>query len=85
MEQFESLTIHKAREFHTFLLDELKSNDILRLDMKNVNAIDASCVQLLIACKKSCNEQNKSLQLLNISDELVDVFSILGADLFLEV
>jgi anti-anti-sigma regulatory factor len=85
MEGFEELNIQKVRAFHSYLKELLSSSDDIVIDLQNVSNIDASCIQLLIACKKSCIEKNKTLTIENLSDDLYENFALIGADIFLEV
>lgn len=85
MSEFEELNIKKARDFHSYLLDLASTNDEIKIDMSNIKSIDASCIQLLISCKKSCEKQNKRFVIENISEEVLDSFTLIGADLYLGV
>jgi len=67
------LTIYDVESLHKQLLEELK-NDSLIIDMKNVNKLDATIVQLLISTQKSFQESSKSFKITNINDELLEVF-----------
>jgi len=66
------LTIYDVESLHKQLLEELK-NDSLIIDMKNVNKLDATIVQLLISTQKSFQESSKSFKIININDELLEV------------
>jgi len=85
MKDMENLNIQNVRAFHSYLSHEIKNNDSIVIDMKDVLSIDASCIQLLISCKKSCLAQDKSFAIENLSDDLYDTFALIGADIFLEV
>lgn len=85
MEQFSELSIQKAREFHAYLLTLLASNENIEIDMQSVTAIDASCIQLLISCKNSAIQQKKEFSIINLNEDLEELFALLGADLYLGV
>lgn len=79
------LTISQIRKIYQTILDEFNSNEKLSIDLKNVDEIDLSGLQLLVSLKKSCHKQNKEFSIHNLKDELLYSFELSGLDSHLEV
>lgn len=47
------LTIFEAEQFHADLLALHRQEGVLRIDLGEVNAMDSSCVQLMVAATRS--------------------------------
>lgn len=83
--QGDKLTIRELKSTYNELLNVFEKNQSLEIDFKNIDEIDMGGIQLLISLKKTCNEQNKELKLLNIKDELLFAFEISSTDSILEI
>jgi len=81
----DKLTISKIRDIYKELQEEFDLSNHIIVDLKNVDEIDLSGLQLLISLKKSCELENKKLELLNIKDSLMHSFELSGTDSVLEV
>lgn len=68
-------SIEKAKE----LLNQIPNDFfIYNLDFQNVEDIDTSGLQLLIAWKKKLESENKSLHLINHSNKLISLLDFFG-------
>ncbi len=83
--QNERFTINNIRDIYEDIKNEFKSSDNIKIDFENVDEIDLSGLQLLVSLKKSCEKEDKKLQLINIKDELLYSFELSGTDQVLEV
>jgi anti-anti-sigma factor len=81
----EKLTIHTIRDIYKEIQDEFLSNDKIKISFENVDEIDLSGLQLLVSLKKSCDNEKKQLQLINIKEELLFSFELSGIDQVLGV
>ena len=72
----DKLTISKIRDIYKELQEEFDLSNHIIVDLKNVDEIDLSGLQLLISLKKSCELENKKLELLNIKDSLMHSLSL---------
>lgn len=72
-----SFTLYEVEEIKEEFIKEL-SKDKLCIDFENITKIDMSAIQLLISLKKSCEEKNKSFEIKNIKEEILDCFNITG-------
>jgi len=69
----DELNIYDVESFHRDLLQEFKNPEVL-IDMKNVNKIDISIIQLFISLHKSSQDSSKKFVLQNVNDELRFIF-----------
>jgi anti-anti-sigma factor len=83
--QTDSFTINQIRTIYQTLLDEFNSSSKLLIDLRNVDEIDLSGLQLLVSLKKSCLEKNKEFYIKNLKEELLYSFELSGLDSYLEV
>lgn len=70
--EYEKLTIYEVEKLHKDLVQWCDQNntDKLILDFTNVHKIDLAGIQLLLSAKKSCEELQKSLILINVKSEV---------------
>ena len=80
----EELNIYEVESFHQELLQEF-ANEKMIIDMKNVNKVDMSVIQLLVSAQKSCEESSKKFELQNVNDEVVQILKKSACDFLLEV
>jgi len=66
------LNIYDVEDLQKQLLNELKK-DSITIDMKNVQKIDATIVQLFISTQKTLKESSKDFKLTNLNDELIEI------------
>lgn len=80
-----ALVIHTIGELHeqlTNLLDEENGNQIV-LDGQDLQDIDASGIQMLVALQKTCTVLNKELKIIGIPESIGRLLRISGADFIL--
>ncbi len=68
----EELNIYEVEKLHQVLL-ELFKEDAVIIDLQNVRKLDMSVIQLFVAMKKSCEENSKKFELLNINPEVLEI------------
>ena len=64
------LTIQKASDVREQLLNALRQNDHLVIDMKNIREYDLTFLQLLIALRKSVDESGKTLTVVTGNNQM---------------
>ncbi len=70
------LTIQNAEAVKAGLLDALGRGKAMTLDLANISELDSAGVQLLYYAKKMAEAEQLSLQLLNHSPAVVEVFEL---------
>jgi len=85
--KFESanFTIYEVEDLKEQLLNELNSQNEIKIDFINIEKVDMTAIQLLVSLKKSCDALNKSFEILNISDNIFKAFQLSGCDTILGV
>jgi anti-anti-sigma factor len=58
--------------------------DSVIFDLSRVDTMDTMALQMLIATKRSANQARKKFKLLNINQELKEIFSTSGIDAIFE-
>jgi len=79
-----NFTIYETEEIRKEFL-ELINNETVILDFENISKIDMSAIQLLISLKKNCNDLNKTFEIVNIKEEILNSFEITGTAYILGV
>lgn len=82
--QNNNFTMYEVEGIKQEFLELLKEDEIT-IDMKNITKIDMSAIQLLLSLKKSCEEENKKLEIINIKEEILASFEISGTAYILGV
>lgn len=72
-----NFTIYEVEEIKDKFILFLESEHI-KIDFENVTKIDMSTIQLLLSLKKTCEKQNKSFEIINVKEEILDSFEITG-------
>ena len=72
------MTIYDAAELKEKLMGVMEDSRPLELNLSKVTELDSAGVQLLMLVKKEREKQNCSLSLSNHSDEVLNVFELLG-------
>ena len=67
------LNIYDVETLHKQFIEEIKKDSII-IDMKNVNKVDATIIQLLISTQKTSNILSKEFKIINLNDELLEIF-----------
>lgn len=80
-----NFTIYEVEDIKNLFQNTLMKEDKIVVDFENISKIDMSAIQLLISLKKTCMEQNKSLQLINMNTDIVNAFNISGTSYILGV
>ena len=68
----DELTIYDVETLHQSLLKEFERDEVI-IDMKNVNKIDMSAIQLFASIQKSCIEDSKKFELQNVNGEVLTI------------
>jgi len=76
------LNIYDVESFHQQMIEELKKESII-IDFIEVNRVDASIIQLLLSTYKSAKSLSKEFQLINVSEEVLDIFQSYFCDTIL--
>ena len=74
-------TIYEVSEKHHQIVEQWSKSGSsgIRLDLSAVGEMDVCFIQMLISCEQSAKKQERSFELLNVSDELKDKFTKLAA------
>ena len=72
-----NFTIYETEEVKKEFLELINQENVI-LDFENISKIDMSAIQLLISLKKNCDELNKTFEIVNIKDEILNSFEITG-------
>ena len=79
------LGVEEADKIKETFISFLQSEDAtLRLNLCNVNKIDLCAVQLILSLKKSLDEENRTLLLINCTNSVIDAFKLVGCFTLLE-
>ncbi|DAB29810.1 MAG TPA: hypothetical protein CFH84_07620 [Sulfurimonas sp. UBA12504] len=77
--QWDTLNIATTESLHEALLPLLQSKEeVVTLDLKNVNKLDLSAVQLFLSLQKSLAAQNRKLSLSNCTNSVLTAFELCG-------
>ena len=79
-----NFTIYETEEIKKDFI-ELLNEEAVVLDFDNVSKIDMSAIQLLISLKKNCDDLNKTFEIVNIKEEILNSFEITGTAYILGV
>lgn len=80
----DELNIYEVESLHQEILKEFDAGSIC-IDMKNVNKIDMSVIQLLVSARKSCQNYSKDFELKNVSSEVLEIIKSSACDSLLGV
>jgi len=80
-----ALCINEVDDFCKELLWSFETKDSLELDCSNIEQIDMSGVQALIATKIYADKYNKTFTIVNLSSEVLSAINIMGANKILSV
>ncbi|MCC9601208.1 STAS domain-containing protein [Stieleria sp. JC731] len=75
-----SIGVAQAEQLHASIREGLQSGDVLQFDFTDARDVDASILQLLIAAKAACEESEKSVQWIGVSEQLANSLQRSGAD-----
>jgi anti-anti-sigma factor len=84
---FESdvLGVEEADKIKDELMSFFQTQDkALELDLGNVNKVDLCALQLLLSLKKSLEDEERTLLLLNCTNSVVEAFELCGCFQLLE-
>lgn len=79
-----NFTIYETEEIKKDFI-ELLNEEAVVLDFDNVSKIDMSAIQLLISLKKNCDDLDKTFEIVNIKEEILNSFEITGTAYILGV
>lgn len=77
------MTIYEAAELQDLLKTTLAENDSVQVDLINVNEIDSSGVQLMVAAKKQAVIDNKNVQFVGHSQAVIGLLDLLDMTAYL--
>ena len=80
----DELNIYEVESLHRSILDAFAKDD-RTIDLKNVNRIDMSIIQLFISAQKTAQKDSKQFQLKNVNDEVAQIIHSAACDFLLEV
>jgi anti-sigma B factor antagonist len=72
------MTIYRAAELHTVLLDAVRTLDAPALDLSEVTEFDCAGMQLLLVARREAEQLGKQLALQGASPAVRDAFALLG-------
>ncbi|MDY0117442.1 MAG: STAS domain-containing protein [Sulfurimonadaceae bacterium] len=75
---YEKFTIYEVEEVYKALNLELSSKQEIQIDLQGVQKIDMVAIQLLLSTHKTCQKDDKSFTLVNISSELQHTIDMVG-------
>jgi len=78
----DELNIYEVESLHQMLLKEFEQESVL-VDMKNVNKIDMSVIQLFISTQNSCKNSSKEFGLKNVNSEVIQILKSCKCDFLL--
>jgi len=76
------LNIYEFQPLYDQLLEEIKKDELV-IDMREVNKVDMSIIQLFISTKKSCDEESKKFLFANVNQEVTAIFKNCACDFLL--
>jgi len=79
-----NFTIYETEEIRKEFLKLINEETVI-LDFENISKIDMSAIQLLISLKMNCNDLNKTFEIVNIKEEILNSFEITGTAYILGV
>ena len=79
-----NFTIYETEEIKKDFIELLNEETVI-LDFDNISKIDMSAIQLLISLKKNCDDLNKTFEIVNIKEEILNSFEITGTAYILGV
>ena len=75
------LTIYRAAELKSVLLEAVRAHDTPALDLSAVTEFDSAGLQLLLMARQEAQRLGKPLQVAGASPAVREVFALLGMDL----
>jgi anti-sigma B factor antagonist len=78
----DEMTIYTVLEQKNILVDQLKAEKVLQLDLSKVSEIDSAGMQLLIFMKQEAIRLNNQFSLVHHSQAVVEVLELLGLTSF---
>jgi anti-sigma B factor antagonist len=79
------LSAATAGEFNAAVEEALGESPALILDFKNVNYLASAGLRVLVAAQKKLHASGGSLTLLNVGEEVMEVFEVTGLDEVLDI
>ncbi len=73
------VSIYTARELHRALLDGVRGNTPIRIDMAGVHRIDTAGYQLLVAARREFERRDLAFTIENPSQEAGRIMSLYGS------
>lgn len=84
---FESdvLEVEEADKIKDELLLCLENTEpLVKLDLRNINKIDLSVIQLFLSLQKSLHNQNRGMTLINCTNSVIEALELSGCSKLLE-
>jgi len=70
IDDISEITIYEVEKIKPFLLDELKKDGDITIDMKDIEKIDMVGIQLLLSFKYSAEKIGKKVKLENLNEAI---------------
>lgn len=71
------MTIYRAADLKTLVLDALRKSRVLEIDLSGVTELDTAGLQVLMLAKQSAAADQRELRLLQHSPAVVEIFDML--------
>jgi anti-anti-sigma factor len=71
------ITIYRAADLKTTVLDALRKTRVLEIDLSGVTELDTAGLQVLMLAKQSAAADQRELRLLQHSPAVVEIFEML--------
>ncbi|MCX6051900.1 MAG: STAS domain-containing protein [Campylobacterales bacterium] len=84
---FESdvLEVEEAQMIKDALMLCLKNEEpTVKLDLRNINKIDLSVIQLFLSLQKSLHNQNRNMTLINCTNSVIEALELCGCSKLFE-
>jgi anti-sigma B factor antagonist len=79
------LSAAAAPEFDAAVEDALGESDTLVLDFKEVSYLASAGLRVLVSAQKKLSARGGALSLVNVRNEVMDVFEVTGLDEILDI
>jgi anti-sigma B factor antagonist len=74
------LSTAATKEFNTSIEEALKESSTLVLDFKDVSYMASAALRVLVTAQKKLYADGGSLTLLNVGEEVMEIFEVTGLD-----
>lgn len=75
------MSIYNVRQIKDSLVESIRKNSGIELDLSKVNKIDTAGYQIIMAAKKEAAGKGKSIRVINPASEVKNIFKLYGESL----